>query len=179
MSTTQKTPTTTTAAHATQEAALFARLAALNIAFAVHRHPPLRTVEESQRLRGDLPGWHIKNLFLCDNKRRFYLLTAREDLPINLKSLGAQLGAQGRLRFASAEALLEVLGVLPGAVTPLAVMNDPSQKVSIALDRALTQDLAATLHAHPLHNEATITLSARDLLTFLADCAHSPTLLDL
>jgi Ala-tRNA(Pro) deacylase len=177
MSTTQKTPTTT-ATHATQEAALFARLGALNIAFSIHRHPPLRTVEESQRLRGDLPGLHIKNLFLCDSKRRFYLLTAREDLPINLKSLGAQLGA-GRLRFASAEALLEVLGVLPGAVTPLAVMNDPSQKVSLALDRALTQDLAATLHAHPMHNEATITLSVRDLLTFLIDCAHPPTLLDL
>lgn len=161
------------------EAALLTKLSVLAIPFHVHRHPALRTVEESQRLRGDLPGLHIKNLFLRDKKRRLFLLTVREDLSIDLKSLRALLGAQSNLSFASAEPLFTHLGVLPGAVTPLAVVNDVAQQVTLFLDRALVQDPDAIIHAHPLHNEATVALSARDLLTFLDACSHSPTLLDL
>ncbi len=161
------------------ETTLLARLSALNISCHIHRHPPLRTVEESQRLRGDLPGLHIKNLFLRDKKRRLFLLTVREDLVIDLKSLRDLLGAQSNLSFASAELLLTHLGVLPGAVTPLAVVNDIAQHVTLFLDLALVQNPDAIIHAHPLHNEATVSLSARDLLTFLDACAHSPVLLDL
>mgnify|MGYP000300735794 CR=1 FL=1 len=39
---------------------LFARLEALGIAYRTYEHPPLFTVEDSKRLRGDLPGGHCK-----------------------------------------------------------------------------------------------------------------------
>lgn len=52
--------------HDAIEAPLLARLTELSLAVEIHRHPPLHTVEESQTLRGTLPGSHIKNLFLRD-----------------------------------------------------------------------------------------------------------------
>jgi Ala-tRNA(Pro) deacylase len=60
-----------------------------------------------------------------------WLVSTLEDQPIDLKTLGAQLG--GRLSFASAERLLSYLGILPGAVSPLAVINDRTQAVTVIL----------------------------------------------
>ncbi len=34
------------------------------IAYVHNTHPPLHTVDESKELRGDLPGAHVKNMFL-------------------------------------------------------------------------------------------------------------------
>ena len=42
-------------------------------------HPPLRTVEEAQRLRGHIEGGHVKNLFLKDKKKRYWLLVVLEE----------------------------------------------------------------------------------------------------
>jgi Ala-tRNA(Pro) deacylase len=45
---------------------LFAHLDSLGIAHKTVSHPPLFTVEQSQALRGRVPGGHTKNLFLRD-----------------------------------------------------------------------------------------------------------------
>ncbi len=37
------------------------------------------TVEEAKALRGDLPGHHIKNLFLRNKKEEMWLVVALED----------------------------------------------------------------------------------------------------
>ena len=60
-------------------------------------------MEESQRLCGDLPGGHIKNLFLRDKKRNLWLLTAMENRQIDLKALRHTLGAKGNLSFGNAD----------------------------------------------------------------------------
>src|SRR5262250_2905303 len=99
---------------------LFALLDRLGIAHRTVSHPPLFTVEESRALRGQIPGGHTKNLFLKDKKGALYLVTAPEDAAIDLKSLHRRLGASGRFSFGSADQLRAVLGVDPGAVTPLA-----------------------------------------------------------
>ena len=64
-------------------------------------HPPLFTVEQSQALRGKIPGGHTKNLFLKDKKDALFLVTALEDAAIELKSLHRRLGARGRFSFGS------------------------------------------------------------------------------
>ncbi|MBI2566896.1 MAG: prolyl-tRNA synthetase associated domain-containing protein [Candidatus Schekmanbacteria bacterium] len=149
----------------------FARLA---IAFRVFRHPPLHTVKESQELRGNIPGSHIKNLLLRDKKRRIWLVTVREDHPVDLKGLRPVLGASGTLSFAGPDLLAETLAVEQGAVTPLAVMNDSAGRVTAVLDEAL---LAATwINCHPLHNEATVSLTPAELLGFMRDRGHDPTI---
>jgi len=159
------------------ETPLFDRLDGLDIAHETHRHPPLHTVEESRALRGDLPGTHIKNLFLRDKKRSLWLVTVLEARAVDLKALRHVLGAKGNLSFGSAELLAEALGVEPGAVTPFAVLNDVDHRVTMALDRGVLD--ADPVNAHPLHNAATTAIAGRDLLRFLEACGHPPLLLDL
>ena len=103
---------------------LFAFLAALSIKIATVEHPPLFTVEDSQALRGDIPGGHTKNLFVKDKKGRLFLLVLGEETEVDLKRVHEKIGAQGRVSFGSAELLEEVWGVLPGAVTPFGAIND-------------------------------------------------------
>ncbi len=156
-------------------AELFARLEALGIAATNYEHPAVYTVEESKALCGELAGAHIKNLFLRNKKGVMWLVTCQEDREIDLKALGATLGA-GRLSFGSAERLMANLGVLPGAVTPFAVVNDRQGQVAVALDRALVA--ADRVNCHPLVNTMTTAVSGADLLRFLEAEGHPPRLLD-
>jgi Ala-tRNA(Pro) deacylase len=156
---------------------LFAKLAALGIRTDTVKHPPLFTVEQSKALRGELPGGHTKNLFLKDKKDRMWLVTAEEDRPIDLKALGAALGASGRVSFGSPERLLRHLGVIPGAVTPFGLVNDAAGQVSFVLDEGLLRH--DTLNFHPLTNEATIAIARDDFLRFMEAIGHPPRLLAL
>ncbi len=113
-------------------AALLAYLADLGIETQTVDHPPLFTVEESQALRGQIPGVHSKNLFLKDKKDRLFLAVVEEGTPVDLKRLEKALGA-ARLSFGRAELLAEVLGVTPGAVTPFAAMNAARSSVPVCV----------------------------------------------
>ena len=155
--------------------ALFAALDRLGIAHPTVRHPPLFTVEQSQALRGTIPGGHTKNLFLKDKKDALFLVTALEDEPIELKSLHRRLGATGRFSFGSAALMMETLGVTPGAVTPFGAINDTARRVTVVLDAALMEH--AVINAHPLVNTMTTSLSRDDLLRFLKATGHEPRVL--
>lgn len=154
---------------------LLERLAALGIPCRTIEHPPLRTVEESKALRGELPGAHIKNLFLRNKQECMWLVVAQADRPIDLKKLGAALGA-GRLSFGSPERLRRFLGVLPGAVTPFALINDTGCQVRAVLDRAILDEVVA--NCHPLVNTQTTAIAPDDLLRFLRSTGHEPQILD-
>jgi Ala-tRNA(Pro) deacylase len=155
---------------------LFARLDALNIAHSTIEHPAVFTVEESQTLRGRLNGAHIKNLFLRDRKKRLFLCSVLEDREVDLKALRKRLGAKDSLSFGSPEALMEVLGVIPGSVTPLAVINDTDRQVTVVLDEGIFEQ--ETVNCHPLRNTATTTLASADLLRFLEAEGYTPELID-
>lgn len=154
---------------------LFARLDQLGIAHRTVDHSPVFTVEEAKALRGDLPGHHIKNLFLRNKKEEMWLVVALEDRAIDLKRLGDVLGA-GRLSFGSAERLKRTLGVEPGSVTPLALINDPTRVVRLALDRGLAE--GGPVNAHPLVNTMTSALATEELLRFFDATGHAPRWLD-
>ena len=154
---------------------LFARLEQLGIAQRTVEHPAVFTVEEAKALRGDLPGHHVKNLFLRNKKEEMWLVVALEDRAIDLKRLGEVLGA-GRLSFGSAERLKRHLGVEPGSVTPLALINDPGGAVRLALDRGLGD--SGPINVHPLVNTMTTAMGAADLLRFFAATGHAPLWLD-
>jgi Ala-tRNA(Pro) deacylase len=155
---------------------LLRRLAELGIQSRSIMHAPVFTVEEAKALRGQIDGAHIKNLFLRNKKGGMWLLTCLEDRPIDLKALGERIGS-GRLSFGSAERLMTYLGVIPGAVTPFAVINDKGGAVQLLLDQALLE--IAPLNAHPLDNAMTTSLEPRDLVRFLEAEGHPPRLLEL
>src|SRR5688572_29653026 len=155
---------------------LFALLERLGIETTTHHHPPVFTVEEAKQHRGDLPGAHVKNLFLEDKKDALFLVVAREDTPIDLKSLKEKLGSK-HLSFASASLLMELLGVEPGAVTPFGVIHDRERRVKVAIEKRLLDE--SPLNFHPLDNAATTAIRAEDFLRFLRETGHEPALIEL
>jgi len=155
----------------TTPADLFAFLDSLGIAHQTIVHPPLFTVEQSQALRGTIPGGHTKNLFLKDKKDAVFLVVAPEDGVVDLKSLHQKLGA-GRFSFGSADLMLELLGVTPGAVTAFGVINDRSARVNVVLDASLMQN--AVINCHPLVNTMTTSIGRDDLLKFFTATGHTP-----
>lgn len=155
--------------------ALFALLTQHGISHDTVRHPALFTVEQSKELRGEIEGHHVKNLFLKDKKSQLFLVTARESTVIDLKTLHQVIGGQGRLSFCSAEQLMQHLGVEPGSVTPLSLINDKSQAVRFVLDQALLD--GQRINVHPLLNTMTTGLSREGFMAFLTLTGHTPQIL--
>ena len=155
---------------------LFARLGELGIATTTVTHPPAFTVEEGESYVGHLPGVHIKNLFLCDAKKKMWLVVVPWDRRIDLKALPDKIGA-ARLSFGSADRLLRVLGVTPGSVTPFTVINDPERQVQVILDADMMR--SELINAHPLINTMTTTIRSADLMRFLEACGHAPRVVSL
>ncbi len=153
---------------------LLACLERLGIATTTVEHPPLFTVEQSQALRGEIPGGHTKNLFLKDKKDKVFLVVAEEEAEIDMKSLHKRIGS-ARLSFGRPELLAELLGVVPGSVTPFGALNDTAGRVNVILDAALMRH--ATLNFHPLENVATTNIGREDFLTFLRHTGHEPVVL--
>ncbi|WP_232372475.1 prolyl-tRNA synthetase associated domain-containing protein [Acuticoccus mangrovi] len=135
-------------------------------------HEAAFTVDDARTLRGTIPGLHTKNLFLKDKKGRLFLVTAPEDAAIDLKQIHHAIGAKGRVSFASGEVLTEVLGILPGSVTPLALINDDAGRVTFVLHHAFRE--AELVNVHPLRNTATTTLALADFYAFLRHIGREP-----
>jgi Ala-tRNA(Pro) deacylase len=156
---------------------LFAFLDALSIATTTHEHAPVFTVAESQALRDEIPGGHTKNLFLKDKKGRYFLLTVGEEAEIDLKRIHTRIGAQGRVSFGKPEALMALLGVVPGAVTCFGVINDADNQVTLIFDEALMEH--EIINGHPLRNDATTSIARDDLKRFVEATGHAFTILNL
>jgi Ala-tRNA(Pro) deacylase len=160
-----------------KRAMLFARLEELDIASTTVEHAPMFTVEQSQALRGTIPGAHTKNLFLKDKDGRLVLVVAKEDTKVDLKALAKRLGF-GRFSFGKPELLMEVLGIEPGSVTGFALIHEGSQALAaVVVDEALMA--FEEVNAHPLVNSATTRIATEDLLRFMTACGHAPLILPL
>tara|TARA_R110000868_G_scaffold45045_1_gene149788 strand:+ start:48005 stop:48526 length:522 start_codon:yes stop_codon:yes gene_type:complete len=159
----------------TSRSALFARLDALEIRHQTVEHPPIFTVDEGREHKADMPGAHTKNLFLKDRLGQSILITARDETVIRLNRLHRQIGS-GRLSFGPEPLLFDCLGVRPGSVTALALINDTEQQVRFLLDKALLD--WPLVWCHPLSNDATTGLSPADLLRFIDSTGHTPEVID-
>ena len=145
-------------------AQLSAFLDAHGIAHRTLEHAPVFRVEEGAGIKAQLPGGHTKNLFLKDGKGRLWLVSALQQTAVDLKRLPAAIGS-ARLSFGSPERLEAALGVRPGSVTALALLNDPGRAVTFVADAALMA--ADPVNFHPLSNDATTALSAEGFRAFL------------
>ena len=154
---------------------LFDFLHKLGIEVTTRTHAPLFTVADSQQLRGQIPGAHTKNLFLKDKKDNVFLVSVGEEAEVDLKQIHHLIGASGRVSFGRPELLLELLGVVPGAVTVFGLINDTTRRVKVVLDQALMAH--AVINAHPLTNEATTSIAAADLIKFVEATGHDAVIL--
>jgi Ala-tRNA(Pro) deacylase len=159
-----------------REQHLLKSLDQMGIAWTLHEHEAVFTVEESTALHGAIDGAHSKNLFLKDAAGDFWLVTAPHDARVDLKALPLLIRSK-KLSFGKAGAMEELLGVIPGAVTPLAAFNDQGGKVRVVLDARLAN--ADRVNVHPLRNTATIGLSGEALIAFLTAHEHPPLIVEL
>lgn len=144
---------------------LFKQLEELTIPIETFRHTPVFTCEEAQAITDQLPPHGpIKNLFLKDNNKKMWLIVAVTSTTIRLQELSKKLNAP-KLRFASPAELMTHLGVTPGSVSPLALINDTKQTVTVLLDQNLFD--YERIGVHPLHNTATTLLAPDDLKKFI------------
>jgi Ala-tRNA(Pro) deacylase len=141
-----------------------------SISYNLFEHVPLRTVEDSKKVEGifistENGGGHVKNLYLRDKKKRNILLVAEQDQAIDLKKLSKNLNFSN-LSFGSPERLMQNLGVRPGAVTPLSMINGVNNNVSLFMDRALRNK--TVIYIHPLVNDRTIEMTIENLEKFFS-----------
>ena len=144
-------------------------------------HEPLISVNESKLQQEKLFGnkkenGYIKNLYLRDKKKNNILFVAHQDAIIDLKLLAENISV-GRLSFGSHERLMENLGVLPGAVSPFAMINGVKNNVSIYLDSKLKS--YKNIFAHPLENNQTLEIKFDQLEKFFRKLSVEPKWLNL
>ncbi|MCK5154619.1 MAG: prolyl-tRNA synthetase associated domain-containing protein [Spirochaetales bacterium] len=137
------------------------------IEYTNHEHPAVYTVEEADLHHGGIDGVHSKNLFFKDKKKNLFLVVTLSDKPIIIKEVAKKIGAKSP-SFGKPDLLAQVLGVIPGAVTPFAIVNDENHDVKVILDEEMMEN--KLLNFHPLENTATTTITSKDLVKFLEHC---------
>jgi Ala-tRNA(Pro) deacylase len=150
-------------------------MAANGVTQTTHDHRAVFRVDEGLELKAALPGAHTKNLFLKDKKGRLWLISARQDTVVDLKRAPKTIGSD-RLSFGHEALLYETLGLTPGSVTALGLINDTDRRVTFVLDKALWD--ADIVNFHPLTNTATTALAQADFRRFLTLVGREPVVVD-
>ena len=145
---------------------LFELLSVKNKDFQIHYHDPLFTVEDSEKLRGEIKGAHTKNLFLKNKKNNFFLFSCDENAKVDLKLFSKSIDAKN-LSFANSEYLEQLLGIKPGSVSPFALLNDKNNVVKFYLDQKLFN--SEIINFHPLINTTTISIKTSEFINFLLE----------
>lgn len=135
------------------------------IHYEITEHKAVFNMAEAATIEMPHPEADAKNLFIRDNKKQnYYLITVKGDKRVDLKEFRQKHGTRA-LSFASADDLERILGLIPGAVTPLGLLHDEECKVKYYLD----EDFTDLIGVHPNDNTATIWLKAEDLIRIIKD----------
>lgn len=161
-----------------REMAVYELLQKLGIPFQRIDHDAVETIEACGAVDAKLGTHMCKNLFLCNRqKTRFYLLLMPGEKKFLTKELSRQIGS-ARLSFAGAEAMEAYLGLAPGSVSVMGLMNDTEGKVQLLVDRPVYE--AAFLGCHPCVNTASMKLRSADVWEkFLPAVGHTLQVVEL
>ena len=137
----------------------------------ITEHKAVYNMAELAEVPCPYPEADAKNLFVRDDKKQnYYLITVKGEKRVNLKAFRKAQGTRN-LSFVSAEDLMERLGLIPGAVTPLGVLNDETRSVKVFLDQDFLQE-PGLVGVHPNENTATVWLKAEDLIRIIREHGH-------
>lgn len=137
--------------------------------YALHEHEPIYTVEQGRHLHKKIAGAHSKTLFLKDRKNSYFLVSILEYKRLDVKAFSRMYG-KGGLSFASEQALLDILHLEPGAVTPFGLFYESAKEVQFILDEDFLQ--ATAVNFHPLQNDSTLSMDVNSFLKFFATIKH-------
>ncbi|MBQ8208892.1 MAG: prolyl-tRNA synthetase associated domain-containing protein [Clostridia bacterium] len=141
-------------------------------------HDAAATIADCELIDGELGTKMCKNLFLCNSQKTvFYLLLMPGDKHFKTKEVSHALGI-ARLSFAPEEFLHELMGLRPGAVTVLGLMNDKERKINLLIDKDIMKE--EYLGCHPCVNTSSLKIKMSDILEkFLPNTGHKPTVIEL
>ena len=142
----------------------------------ITEHGAVFNMEDLSYVELPYPEADAKNLFVRDDKKRnYYLITVTSDKRVDLKEFKNKYGT-AKLSFASADDLMALMGLIPGAVTPLGLLNDTEIRVKLFLDNAFSGGL---IGVHPNDNTATVWLKTADLIAILQESGHEVQLVEV
>lgn len=147
-----------------------AKLDELHIPYKLYEHKLALTMEDCEGIGSDIGAVHFKNLFLTNRAgTAFYLVLLRADKKFQTGVVSRQLGSE-RLCFGTPGQLEEKLGLAAGSVTPLALINDKDQSITVAIDK----DVMAhrMLCMHPLISNTTVAVSRMDMIRYIKACGN-------
>ncbi len=127
-------------------------------------HRPMLTIEDCLALDDiSLDGATMpRNIFLCNRQQTaFYLLLFSPRRAFRTAVVSKLLGVS-RLSFAKEEHLRGLLGLDPGAVSPLGLVFDTDKQVTLVVDSALLKH--EHLWFHPGVNTQSVRLRTEDFL---------------
>ena len=119
---------------------------------------------------------HTKNVFFKDKKHGMFLVSTLPNADVNTKALAQLLGLQGKvnMRLSTEEQLMESLGVKPGCVGPLSILNNTAKDVTVVLDEGLFADNIKKIHSHPLTNDVSTAVAPADLKKYFEALGIEP-----
>ena len=142
-------------------------LQAQGVTYEVTEHKAVYNMDELAEVELPYPEADAKNLFVRDDKKSsYYLITVRGGKRVDLQEFRKSYGTR-RLSFASAEDLERLLGLFPGSVTPLGLLNNAEKNVKLFLDSDFGED--DLIGVHPNENTATVWLKAGDLVRLIRE----------
>jgi Ala-tRNA(Pro) deacylase len=150
----------------------------LNISFKEFKHKPVFTVEETKQegIYKNIRGIHSKNLFLKDRKsRRFYLVVMPEDKPLIIKQLEEKI--HDKIKFANPDNLKDILGLIPGSVSPFGLINDKDNIVNVLIDKEVWE--SSFVSFHPNINTETLELSKDDFHKYIDSLKNELKILEM
>jgi Ala-tRNA(Pro) deacylase len=156
---------------------IYSFLAEHHIEYDRFDHPPVYTVEDVHRVAPNLPGARIKNLFLREKKgSRHFLVVVPDDKRVDMKALPKILES-GHVSFGSPDRLKKYLGIEPGSVSLLAIVNDSDHAVEVVIDESLWG--SGAFQFHPLINTSTLVIPRDSMMRFLRATGHEVKLADI
>ncbi len=134
-------------------------------------HTATATIAECESIDKILGIEICKNLFLCNSgKTEFYLLIMPGNKPFRTKELSHQI-CSSRLSFAPPEYMMEYLGLTPGSVSILGLMNDTHNKVRLLIDEDVLKE--EYMGCHPCMNTTSMKIKMSDIKDkFLSHTGH-------
>ena len=147
------------------------------VTFEAVEHKAVCNMAQLSEIEMPWPEAEAKNLFVRDDKKqRYILITVKGEKRVDLKAF-RRAHQMRPLSFATAEELMDKLGLIPGAVTPLGLLNDREHKVTFWLDKSFLEG-SGLIGVHPNDNTATVWLKTQDLLRLLEENGTQITLFE-
>ena len=157
---------------------VYAFLDSIGVKYDRESHAPAFHMDDCVEISDRMNASHVKNYFLTTKSKKIHCLClVRPNARLKTSDVSKQAGTP-RLSFADEAAMLELLHVHPGSVSPMGLIFDPENRVRLLVDSELKN--AQRLAFHPCDNTETLVISSADFFgKFLPAVGHEPMFVEI